>query len=428
MARNFIITNGHIIDPANNISGKFDIVIREGKITTIEPFPTCAVGKDFLVIDASGLIVSPGFIDLHTHLREPGFEYKEDIESGSMAAVAGGFTSVFCMPNTNPVNDNRETTRYIMKRAGEVGILNIYPVGAISKNVSGVELSDMVGMSEEGVIAVSDDGSSVQNEELMRRGFELAKKLHLTVISHPEDMSLSGNGVINDGIVASELGLPGIPAEAENRIIERDIRLARETGSRLHIAHVSTAGGIDLVRDAKRRGNKITCEVTPHHLLLTEDAVIKYGPNAKMKPPLRTRDDMLDIIEAIKEGVVDAIATDHAPHAVDEKNNIMDASFGVIGMETALPVCMKFVEQNIITLERLIELFTAGPARVVGIDKGRLDIGSKADITIIDPNCEYTIDSTTFKSKSRNTPFNGWKVRGKVLYTIVNGNLKYGQK
>lgn len=349
----------------------------------------------------------PAFIDLHVHLREPGFEYKEDIESGSRAARAGGYSSILCMPNTKPANDNPETTRYILRRAREVGLVRVFPVGAISKNLEGRELADIEGMAGEGVIAVSDDGSCVRNESLMRRAMEIAKKLGLLVIDHPEDFSITRGGVINEGRVSKELGLRGIPREAENGAIERDMVLAKETGARLHIAHVSTKEGVEMIRRAKGEGLLVTCEATPHHLLLIEDDVPRLGANAKMKPPLRTEADRLALVDALRDGTIDAVATDHAPHAAREKRDLASAAFGVIGLETAFSACMMLVHRGDIGLERLIELFTTGPARVAGIAPD----GRRATI---DPGAEFTVDPSKFKSKARNTPFAGMKLKGLV--------------
>lgn len=417
------IINGRVIDPANRRDGLFNVFIKDGLIAEIsnrEP----GTDADLQIIDAKGLVVVPGFIDLHVHLREPGFEYKEDIESGSKAAVAGGFTTIFCMPNTKPANDNVETNNYILKRASEVGLCSIYPVGAISKELKGEVLADIEGLANASVIAISDDGGCVQNEAQMKCAMEIAKKLHLLVISHPEDYQLNKKGCMNEGETAKRLGLLGIPREAENSIIERDIRLAKETGARLHIAHVSTKEGLGAVRRAKKDGLQVTCEVTPHHLLLTDDAVEIYGTNAKMNPPLRTEEDRVALIEGLQDGTVDAIATDHAPHSADEKaKGMRDAPFGIVGLETAFEVCMKLVDEGKITLPRLIELLTSGPARVAQIAAGSLNIGAKADITIFDPKKPHSIDPKNFKSKSRNTPFNGLQTSAQIIHTITRGRI-----
>jgi dihydroorotase len=420
----FVIVDGQVVDPASSCSSKLNVVIDNGIISNIT---SDALSKDFKTINAAGKIVSPGFIDLHVHLREPGFEYKEDIETGGQTAVAGGFTSIFCMPNTKPAIDSVKTVQLIKERASTVSPAEIFPVGAMTKGLGGKELSDLKGMAGKGVLAISDDGSCIQNSDLMKEAMLRAKESGLLVISHPEDFSISGAGVMNAGALADRLELKGILPAAEENIIERDIELARETGARLHIAHTSTAKGIELVRRAKASGVQVTCEVTPHHLLLTEEACATLDPNTKMNPPLRTEIDRQALIKGLQDGTVDAIATDHAPHAAEEKKTFKDAPFGIIGMETALPVCMKLVEEKLITVERLIELFTSGPASVVGLNRGRLNVGDPANITIFDPNSFYAIDSRAFKSKSRNCPFDGWKVTGKVCRTIINGKIVYEQ-
>ncbi|MBU4484282.1 dihydroorotase, partial [bacterium] len=467
------IINAHVIDPASKLDGRYDIVVEDGKISECHPCEgrdpdrldsrlrgnDNSIGNnnyDESTINASGLLLTPGFIDLHVHLREPGFEYKEDIESGTKAALKGGFTTIFCMPNTKPAIHNVKVVRQIQKRVQEVSPIDVQIVGAITKDIAGNELVDFDAMANAGVIAFSDDGNSVSSKDVMKKAFEIATKKNLLIISHPEDKSISKDGVINDGAVAKKLGLPGIPEKAEKSIIERDIKLAEETGARLHIAHVSTATGIELVRAAKKRGVKVTCEVTPHHLLLTEDdieachrephegrgdpqeiasptkgglAMTKTRPcdnisNLKMNPPLRTEKDRQALIDGINDGTVDCIATDHAPHETsgqrsdlpamrakarqagirDQKKEFIEAPFGVIGMESAFPVCMKLVEEGKIELKRLIELFTSGPARVVGIDKGKIGVGSVAEFLLHDINAEFKLDVSKFVSKSRNCP------------------------
>lgn len=360
------------------------------------------------------VIPAPAFIDLHVHLREPGQEYKEDIESGCRAARAGGFGTVFCMPNTNPVNDNPEVTKYILRRANEVGLVKVYPVCAISKNLEGKELVDFEAMAKEGVIAVSDDGSCVQNESLMLEAMKIAAKLDILVIEHAEDFSTSYT-----------------QSDSENIIIERDIRLAEKTGARVHIAHISTKDGVDMIRRAKSLGLNVSCEATPHHLLLTENDVARLGANAKMKPPLRTEEDRRALIKALKDGTIDAIATDHAPHAPHEKKDFESAAFGVIGMESAFPACMQLVHRGNISFERLIELFTTGPAKVAHLSfpNGGESSSSNArnlsspnsfvgDPSItIDPDAIIKIDANKFQSKSRNCPFDGMELKGKVWFS-----------
>lgn len=417
------ILNGHLIDPAVGISGKFDILVEGGLVKKVVPNLEVKTPK---IIDADGLFVTPGFIDLHVHLREPGFEYKEDICSGSRAAVAGGFTSVFAMPNTNPVTDNIDVLHLIKKMADKSALSRIFPVGAITQGSEGRKLANFGMYRQEGVIAISDDGNSVQDASVMRAALDQAAQYGLLVISHPEDKNLSGGGLINEGKIAKKFGLKGIPPEAEENIIERDVRLCKETGARLHIAHVSTMHGLDIIRRAKKDGVRVTCEVTPHHITLTEEDIRPDDANTKMNPPLRTKKDRGGLIQGIIDGTVDAIATDHAPHSVAEKADFTSAPFGVIGLETALPVCLELVAQGLIPIERLIELFTAGPARVAGFKGlGGLKEGEKADITMFNPDDEYTIGPGRSFSKSRNTPFWGRRVRGRIVHTIINGRVLF---
>jgi dihydroorotase len=393
-----------ILDPFQGILGRGDIIVDGGVISEV------SISADLSDEDLSGdaeKIIVPSFIDLHVHLREPGFEYKEDIESGSRAALAGGFRTIFCMPNTKPVNDSVATTRYIKGRAKEIGLVDIYPVGAITKNLEGKGLADIEGMASEGVIAISDDGSSVQDAALMEEAMSVAKRLGLLVISHAEDFSIGQDGVINEGKVSKRLRLKGIPRESENKIIERDIALAKKTGARLHIAHVSTKEGLAMVREAKKRGLAVTCEATPHHLLLTDEDVERLGANAKMKPPLRTEEDRRALVLGLSDGTIDAIATDHAPHAPREKSDLATAAFGVIGMETAFSACMRLVKVGDITLRRLVELLTVGPARVVGLKYKGIVKGEPARLTSIDLKSKEPIRLEDLKSKSKNTPFIG---------------------
>ena len=412
------IINGRVIDPSSNFDKVTNIFIRDGMIVEIsDRFPE----KNCENFDANGLCVLPGFIDIHTHLREPGFEYKEDIESGSRAAIAGGFTTILCMPNTKPVCDNAETTRTLIKRAKEVDLVNILPIGAMSVGLQGRELADIDGMSAEGVVAISDDGGCIQDDAIMREAMIRAKKLNIIAISHPEDCSISAGGVINDGAIAKKLDVKGIPRKAENSMIERDIGLCRETGAKLHITHVSTAEGIELVRQAKAEGLPVTCEVTPHHLLLTEEAVLELGANAKMNPPLRTEIDRQALIDALSDGTVDAIATDHAPHSINEKIDVNTAPFGIIGMESAFPVCMILVEEGRLKFKQLIWLLTTGPAQVMGLAAGSLRIGRAADITIVDPTVKYPFSTTNLQSKSQNCPFVSRSVMGRIIKCYRQG-------
>jgi dihydroorotase len=419
---NILIKNGQVIDPANKVDEKLDILVNDGKIAKLVRQGSIPV-NDAQVIDAAGRLVVPGLIDMHVHLREPGFEYKETIATGTAAAKAGGFTSVCCMPNTNPVNDSRSVTEFILAQARNAWA-RVFPVGAITKGSKGDELSEMAELHAAGCFAVSDDGKPVMNSAIMRRAMEYSKIFDLLVISHCEDSSLSDKGVMNEGVVSTELGLRGIPRAAEDVMTGRDISLAELTGARLHIAHVSTAGSVRLVRDAKSRGVKITAETCPHYFSLTEEAVRGYNTMAKMNPPLRTADDVAAIKQGLKDGVIDVIATDHAPHAMDEKSGEFDyASFGVVGLETAVGLSLKLVLEGMLTLNDFVSKMSSNPAKILKLNKGTLSVGADADITIIDPNIEWTVDSARFKSKSKNTPFNDWKLKGIAVQTIVGGRI-----
>jgi dihydroorotase len=419
---NILIKNGHIIDPANKVDEKLDILVAKGKIAKLAK-PGSMTLEGAQVIDAAGKIVVPGLIDMHVHLREPGFEYKETIASGAEAARAGGFTSVCCMPNTNPVNDNRSITEFILSQARNAAA-HVYPIGAITKGSKGEELAEMGELHESGCVAVSDDGKPVMNAALMRRAMEYSKIFDMLLIAHCEDITLSGKGVMNEGLVSTELGLRGIPRAAEDVMTARDLSLAEFTGCRLHIAHVSTAGSVRMVRDAKARGVRVTAETCPHYFTLTDEAVRGYNTMAKMNPPLRTADDVAAIKAGLADGTIDVIATDHAPHGMDEKSGEFDyAPFGIVGLETALGLSLKLVADGILSLSDLVRKLSANPAFILKINKGTLSTGADADITIIDPNIEWTVDSSQFKSKSRNTPFNGWKLKGRAVRTIVGGKL-----
>src|SRR5512143_72039 len=419
---NLLIQNGRVIDPANKVDGKLDVLVSGGKIAKMgKPGSIPADGAE--LIDTSGKIVAPGLIDMHVHLREPGFEYKETIATGTAAAKAGGFTSVCCMPNTNPVNDNRSVTEFILAQARNASA-QVFPIGAVTKGSKGEELAEMGELHAAGCVAISDDGKPVMNASIERRAMECSRIFGILVISHCEDISLSAKGVMHEGAVSTELGLRGIPRAAEDVMTARDIALAELTGARLHIAHVSTAGSVRLVREAKARGVRVTAETCPHYFSLTEEAVRGYNTMAKMNPPLRTAEDVAAIKEGLRDGTIDAIATDHAPHALDEKSGEFDyAPFGIIGLETALGLAFNLVGEGILSLSEAIGKLNAGPASVLGMDKGTLTEGSDADITVIDPDTEWTVDASQFKSKSKNTPFQGWKLRGKAVRTIVGGIL-----
>ncbi|MGD2085590.1 MAG: dihydroorotase [Candidatus Aminicenantes bacterium] len=424
-----LIKNGRLIDPTSQTDKICDILIEDGLIKEISPL--LKAGGSMEVIDASGLVVSPGLIDMHVHLREPGQEHKEDIETGSRAAVHGGFTSIVCMPNTSPVNDNIRVTNHIINRVKAVGLVNIFPVAAVSRNLESQQLTDMAALVKAGVKGFSDDGHCVMSDTLFKQALEKAKTLHVPVIEHPEDHSISQDGQINAGVISAKLGLKGIPAESEDVIIERDIRCQEEVGSFLHLTHISTAGAVQLIADAKKRGVNVTADVTPHHLLLDEALIIKDGicdSNYKMKPPLRTEEDRQALIEGLKTGIIDCIATDHAPHSGEEKAMDFDkAPFGVIGMETAFPVIYdRLVRTGMIDLKRLIESFSTNPAKIFNLQgRGVVKPGFTADLTLLNLDQPFKIKAEDFQSKSINCPFIGWEGKGVVEMTIVGGKLVY---
>lgn len=419
---NILIKNGHIIDPANRVDEKLDVLVSDGKISRLgKPGSLPANGSQ--VIDAAGKFVVPGLIDMHVHLREPGYEYKETIATGTAAAKAGGFTSVCCMPNTNPVNDNSSVTEFILAQARSASA-QVFPIGAVTKGSKGEELAEMGELNAAGCVAISDDGKPVMNASMMRRAMEYSRIFDMLIISHCEDSTLSFKGVMNDGIVSTELGLRGIPRAAEDVMTARDISLAELTGGRLHIAHVSTAGSVRLIRDAKSRGVKVTAETCPHYFSLTEEAVRGYNTMAKMNPPLRTVDDVAAVKQGLKDGTIDVIATDHAPHAMDEKSGEFDyAPFGIVGLETALGLTLKLVQEGAFSLTEAIRKLSVNPALILRLDKGTLSLGADADMTMIDSNEDWTVDASQFKSKSKNTPFDGWELRGKAVRTIVGGKI-----
>lgn len=422
-----LVNGGRLIDPANGIDKITNLLIEGELIAKISDKPIPSKGHE--VIEAKGWVVSPGFIDLHVHLRDPGQEYKEDIRSGTEAAAAGGFTSVCCMPNTKPINDNETITQYILDKAKKEGKVHVLPVGAITKGAKGEELAEIGKLKEAGCVAISDDGWPVMNSEIMRRALEYAKTFDLVVMPHCEDKCLSEGGVMNESRTSTEMGLKGAPCQAEEVMIARDILLAELTGGRVHIAHVSSEGGVRLVREGKARGASITAETCPHYFTLTDEATIGYNTNAKMNPPLRSLKDREAVKAGLKDGTLDAIATDHAPHSPDEKEREFDqAPFGVIGLETVLPLSLNLVRENVISLPEMIALLTVKPAGIIGIRKGSMEEGAYADVTLFDTETEWVVDPAKFRSKSRNSPFNGWKVKGKVKGTIVAGQLVYQDK
>ncbi len=424
---NILIKNGRIIDPSANLDKSGNVFIEDGKIKN-HPSDIKKLEKDQAVkiIDAEGLIIAPGFIDLHVHLREPGFEYKETIRTGCEAAAAGGFTSVVCMPNTNPVNDNASVTEYILLKARTEGIVNVFPIGAITKGEKGETLAEIGEMWEAGCVGISDDGMPVMNSRVMRHAMEYVNAFGIPVISHAEDINLSGNGVMNEGFTSTILGLRGIPNASEEVMVARDITLAELTGAHLHIAHVSTAGAVRLIRDAKKRGVKVTGEATPHHFTLTDKAILNYDTNAKMNPPVRNQEDVDALKEGLKDGTIDIIATDHAPHSEDEKKVEFDlAPFGISGLETALPLSLRLVKERVLTINEMIKKLTINPAKVIGIDRGTLKAGVVADLVIFDPDKSVTVDREKFRSKGKNTPFHGWQLNGSVAHTIVGGKVVF---
>jgi dihydroorotase len=421
------IQSGRIIDPSQGIDTIGDIVIDDEKIT--EVITEKSRQKEYdknktRIIDASRMIVMPGLIDMHVHLREPGFEHKETIRTGTMAAIKGGFTTVCCMPNTFPVNDNASVTEFIKRKASQEGYCAVLPIGAITKGQKGDELAEIGTMRKEGCIAFSDDGQPVMNSLIMRRALEYSQAFNVPVISHSEDLSLSEGGVMNEGLLSVTLGLKGVPAEAEQIMIFRDIVLAELTGGKLHIAHVSTRGSVDLIRNAKKRGVRITAETCPHYFSITEDAVKGYDTDAKVNPPLRTEPDIKAIKEGLRDGTIDVIATDHAPHHRDEKLKEFDmAPSGISGFETALSLGMRLVENRILTFSQLIEKMALNPAKILQINKGTLSVGADADVIIVDTSKAFRVEPEKFISKGKNTPFKGWHLRGTPVFTIVRGNV-----
>ena len=423
-----ILKGGRVVDPSSGVDALMDLVVVDGRIAECRrPGGDAGRPVEARVLDVSGRIVCPGFVDMHVHLRDPGQEHKEVIETGTRAAAAGGFTSIACMPNTRPANDSLAVTEYILGEARRHGVVNVFPIGCVSRGSRGEELADIGEMVRAGAVAVSDDGQPVSSSYLMRKVLEYSTIFGIPVIDHCEDKTLSAGGVMNEGPASTMLGLKGIPPASEEIMVGRDITLAGVTRGRLHLAHLSTAGSLEQVRRGRAAGIPVTCEVTPHHLVLNEEAVVasRYDTNTKVNPPLRSEADRLALLEGLRDGTVDTIATDHAPHHTDEKLCEFDnAPFGLIGLETAVPLLMdRLVRPGLIDIGRLVTLMSVNPARILGIGKGTLAVGADADITVVDPDLEMTVDVARFESRSRNSPFQGWSLRGWPVATIVGGRL-----
>ncbi len=413
-----LIQHGHLLDPANNVDEVRDLLLLNGKVAGT------AAPKDADKLDAKGKYVVPGLIDLHVHLREPGRADKESIATGTACAARGGFTSIVAMPNTTPAADNTGTIAYIKQRAAEAGIVNVFPAGAITKELKGEELAPIGSLKRAGIVAITDDGRCVQNNDLMRRAVEYAKMFDLPVMDHCQENNLVTDGVMNEGYWSALLGLKGWPAAGEDVIVARNILLAETTDWWIHCQHISSARSVALVREAKKRGIKITAEACPHHFTLTDESCKTYDTNFKMNPPLRTEADRQALLEGLADGTIDCIASDHAPHCNYEKEVEFDvAPFGIIGLETELALSLALVHQKVLTLRQLIEKFTVNPARLLRLNKGTLSVGADADVTVIDPTAEWTYDVTQSASKSRNSPFHGWELKGKAVATIVGGRI-----
>jgi dihydroorotase len=427
-AGRLVVAGGTLVDPVAGTKAPGDLLL-DGGVIEARGEPGAFAAADAPVLEARGLLVMPGLVDMHVHLREPGYEYKETIQSGVAAALAGGFTSLACMANTEPVNDSAAVTQFILDRARIANGARVYPVGALSVGLRGERLAEIGEMHAAGIVAVSDDGRPVMDAGLMRRALEYTRMFGLPVIAHEEDQHLAAGGVMTEGVTALRLGLRGSPAAAEEVMIARDVALVALTGGRLHVAHLSTAGAVALVRDAKARGLAVTAEVTPHHLFLTDEAVEGYGTNAKMAPPLRTRTDVEALRAALADGTIDAIATDHAPHHRDEKEVEFDhAANGVVGLETALPLVLRLVADGVADLPTLVARLTTGPARILGLSAGTLAAGAAADLTLVDADRRWRVDARSFRSKGRNTPFDGWEMTGRAAAVLVGGRLVHDER
>ena len=423
-----LLRGGRVLDPAREFDAQADVLLQGGKIARIER-GLAVPSKDSKIIDVKDCWVVPGLIDLHVHLREPGQEYKENIETGTAAAAAGGFSAVCCMPNTSPPNDTRAVTDLIVQRAREKGSVRVYPIGCITQGQKGETLADMGELQEAGCVAVSDDGHGVMNSEVMRRALEYARSFRMPIVQHCEDSTLSAGGAMHEGLASTRFGIRAQPAAAESAMLARDLELMALTGGRYHMAHISCAESVRLIRDAKKRGLPVTCEVTPHNLMLTDEACSGYDTFFKMNPPLRSASDRAALREALADGTIDAIATDHAPHSSVEKEvEFEQASNGVIGLETALALAVELVDAGVLTPAKLVMRMSAGPAKVLGLPGGSLGMGDAADVTVIDPQVAWTCDPTLFRSKACNTPFGGRAMRGRAVLTVVGGRIVFSQE
>ncbi len=417
-----LIRGGRVIDPANGMDEICDVWVKDGLIAGVGAFS--AKAKE--TIDASGQIVCPGLIDMHVHLREPGQEWKEDIESGSRAAVAGGVTTMCCMPNTGPHIDHAGIALQIIARASQVGLCNVHPIGAVTKNLDGKELTEMRELARSGCVAFSDDGMPIWHAGVMRKALEYASSFGFMVIQHAEELNLTKGGAINEGWVSTQLGVTGMPVEGEDSMIARDIMLARRIDARYHVAHISSQGAVDLVRAAQADGLKVTTEAAPHHFALTEEEVLGFNADAKMSPPLRTEADRLAVIEGLRDGTIDVIATDHAPHHEDDKRcGLSCAAFGIVGLETMLPVSLQLERDGVLSMSELLAKMTCNPARLLGLDSGTLSVGADADITIFNPEAIWTVDRNSLVSKGKNTPWHGKEMTGQVSHTLKSGRVAY---
>ena len=417
-----LLKGGSVVDPSQKLEKKLDLLVEKGRVAALGKIQA---KKSWQVIDASGWIVAPGFVDMHVHLREPGREDKETILTGSRAAAAGGFSSITCMPNTQPVNDSEAITRFILERAGRAGLVNVFPAGAITKGLQGKELAEIGEMVKAGVVAITDDGKSVENNQIMRRALEYAKIFDIPIIDHCEDRQLAAAGHLNESAVSTRLGVGGISRAAEELDVARDTILSRITGGRVHIAHISTQESLSWVRQAKKQEIRVTCEVTPHHFILSDEDIKNYDTNFKMYPPLRTPSDVKAMLKGLSDGSIDCIASDHAPHSRLEKEmTFEEASNGIIGLETAVPLAWEFlIRRKIVSVSRLVELFSTNPNRILKLGRGTLKKGAIADITVIDPDCEIIVDVKKFRSKSRNCPFHDWRLQGVPVMSIVKGKI-----